>query len=107
MKKKHVIGIRKYGNGSEVIWGCFWAGDLGSLATLKGNIGQDRYIDCLAEHFLPWYEGMSKEEKGEFLFPEDGDPCHTDVYATLYKKGRYLVDRFTFWPTQSPDPKTN
>lgn len=92
---RHVIGTHRFGIGSVMVWGCFWAGGLGPLITLKGNIGQNRYIDCLAGHFLPWYEEVSKEEKGEFLFQEDGAPW--------YKKERCLVDNFDFWPTQSPD----
>ncbi|KAI9025798.1 hypothetical protein CLU79DRAFT_698929, partial [Phycomyces nitens] len=53
--------------------------------------------------FLPWYKQLDRRSNGQFIFQEDGAPCHTSVYATLYKKKRYLNNSFNFWHAQSPD----
>ena len=86
-----------------MVWGCFWGGGVGPLVTLQGNIDQDKYVSCLAENFLPWFEKLSNRTNSHFLFQEDGAPCHTGAYASWYKKEKGLIDRFDFWPAQSPD----
>ncbi|KAG1448341.1 hypothetical protein G6F56_008970 [Rhizopus delemar] len=86
-----------------MLWGCFWYGGLGPLATLTGNIDQDAYVNCLSQNFLPWYEDLHRKTGKNFLFQEDGAPCHTGAYATWYKNNRCEVDSFDFWPAQSPD----
>ena len=100
---QHILHTYKFGKGSVMVWGCFWAGGIGPLVTLTGNIDQDKYVNCLADHFLPWYEKLFKDTGKEFLFQEDGAPCHTGGYTTWYKKKRCGVDSFDFWPAQSPD----
>lgn len=92
----------KFGNGSVMIWGCFWAGGLGPLVVMKGTINQEAYINCLSNHFLPWLEDISSKESRDFLFQEDGASCHTGSYAAWYKQ-RCGVEGFDFWPAQSPD----
>lgn len=100
---QHILHTYKFGKGSVMVWGCFWAGGIGPLKTLTGNIDQDKYVDCLASEFLPWYEEITADTGKEFLFQEDGATCHTGAYATWYKKNRCDVDSFDFWPAQSPD----
>ena len=97
-----VMKTVKFGNGSVMVWGCFWAGGLGPLVTMKGNINQEAYINCLSNNFLPWLQKTTEETSRNFIFQEDGASCHTGSYASWYKK-RCGVEGFDFWPAQSPD----
>ncbi|CEP19521.1 hypothetical protein [Parasitella parasitica] len=98
----HVHKTMKFVNGFIMIWGCFWAGGLGPIVTMKGSVDQDVYVDCLSNHFLPWFQKLSLEHSKEFIFQEDGAFCHTGKYATWYKQ-RCQTQGFDFWPPQSPD----
>jgi len=100
---QHILHTHKFGKGSVMVWGCFWAGGIGPLATLTGTVDQDKYVDCLATHFLPWFQKLTEETNKEFIFQEDGAPCHTGGYSTWYKQKRCDVQGFDFWPAQSPD----
>ncbi|CAO3674222.1 unnamed protein product [Rhizopus stolonifer] len=73
------------------------------LVALTGKIDQDAYVNCLSQNFLPWYEKLHRKTGEDFLYQEDGTPCHTGAYATWYKKSRCEVGSFDFWPAQSPD----
>ncbi|CEP16228.1 hypothetical protein, partial, partial [Parasitella parasitica] len=98
----HFLKTVKFGNGSIMIWGCFWAGGLGPIAIMKGSVNQDVYVDCLSNHFLPWLLNLSLEHSKEFIFQEDGASSHTGKYATWYKQ-RCQIQGFDFWAPQSPD----
>lgn len=100
---EHILHTHKFGKGSIMVWGCFWFGGIGPLVTMTGTVNQEKYIDCLANHFLPWYEKLSQEQNKEYIFQEDGAPCHTGSYAKWYKEERCDVKKFNFWPAQSPD----
>jgi hypothetical protein len=98
----HLLKTVKFGNGSIMIWGCFWTGGLGPIVTMKGGVDQDVYVNCLSNHFLPWLQNLSLEHSKGFIFQEDGTSCHTGKYATWYKQ-RCQIQGFDFWPPQSPD----
>jgi hypothetical protein len=83
-------------------WGCFWAGGLTPLVTFDKTVTSDSYVQCLADHFLPWLQNLSLEQKQEFIFQEDITTPHTSGYSRWYKK-RCLLQTFDHWPSQSPD----
>ncbi|KAG2191075.1 hypothetical protein INT47_011679 [Mucor saturninus] len=72
----------KFGNGSVMIWGCFWVVGLGPLVVMKGIINQEAYIDCLSNHFLPWLNNITAETSKNFILQEDGASCHAGSYAS-------------------------
>jgi hypothetical protein len=99
---RYVLPTFKFGKGSVMVWGCFWAGGFGPLVTLKGKVDQEKYVKCLEEHFLPWYN-ESKEKYGyEFVLQEDGASCYTGSYTSRWKReaGITLMES---WPAQIPD----
>ena len=49
----HFVSTTKWGKGSVMIWGCFWAGGFGPLAFVDGSVDQDAYINILAKKFMP------------------------------------------------------
>lgn len=99
---RHVFPTTKFGNGSVMIWGCFWAGGFGSLVFIDGSVDQDAYVDILSGKFLPWFTKLSYDEDMDFIFQEDGATCHTGNYTTWWKNS-HSIRRFDFWPAQSPD----
>ena len=98
----HVRKSVKFGVGSVMIWGCFGAGGVGPLVTMKGSIDQEAYVSCLSNHFLPWLQDLNNKHPKDYIFQEDGASCHTGRYATWYKE-RCQIQGFDFWPPQSPD----
>jgi transposase len=99
---RHIKSTVKFGKGSVMVWGCFWAGGLGPLVVVEETMNQDSYVKILADHFLPWLEELTSTEGEEFTFQEDGASCHTGSYATWYKN-RCQIKQFDYWPAQSPD----
>jgi transposase len=99
---QHVLPTWKFGKGSVMVWGCFWAGGLGPLVTLKGKIDQEKYIDCLKTNFLPWLEKIKTEYGHNFIFQEDGASCHTGAKSRKWKQ-ESGIKSFDYWPSQSPD----
>jgi transposase len=83
---RHVLPTFKFGKGSVMVWGCFWAEGLGPLVTLKGKVDQEKYIKCLEEHFLPWYNKLKDKHGHDFILQEDGASCHTGSHTSRWKR---------------------
>jgi transposase len=98
---QHVLPTWKFGKGSVMVWGCFWAGGLGPLVTIEGKVDQEKYIDCLKTNFLPWLENIKSDYGHDFIFQEDGASCHTDAKARKWKQ-ESGIKSFDYWPSQSP-----
>ena len=101
-ENRHVKPTTKWGNGSVMIWSCFWAGGFGPLVFADGSVDQDAYVNILSGKFLPWFQKLSEDEDTDFIFQEDGATCHTGSYTTWWKNS-HSIRRFDYWPTQSPD----
>ena len=101
-QERHVVTTVKFGKGSVMVWGCFWAGGLGPLVVMEGSVDQDAYVNCLAKHFIPYLRKMEEETGREFIFQEDGASCHTGSYTTWFKR-QCQIKSFPYWPAQSPD----
>ncbi|CAB5376299.1 unnamed protein product [Rhizophagus irregularis] len=43
----------KFGGGSVMFWGCFGWHGVRPLVVVKGNIDSDKYVNVLANHFIP------------------------------------------------------
>ena len=99
---RFVLPTFKFGKGSVMVWGCFWAGGLGPLVTLKGSVDQEKYVNCLSQNFLPWLEQLTEKYGHDFIFQEDGAPCHTGGYTRWWKEKAGIAG-FERWPAQSPD----
>ncbi|KAG1443513.1 hypothetical protein G6F56_010648 [Rhizopus delemar] len=76
-RNKFILPTFKFGKGSVMVWGCFWAGDLGPSVTLKGSVDQDKYVNY-------------------------GASCHTGGYTRWWKE-KAGIKGFEYWPAQSPD----
>ncbi|KAI8391680.1 uncharacterized protein BYT42DRAFT_629540 [Radiomyces spectabilis] len=78
-----MLETHKYGKGSIMVWGCFWEGGLGPLVTLTGNVDQVKYVDCLTNRFLSWYQDLTESTGKDFIFQDNSARCHTRGYRTV------------------------
>lgn len=101
-EERHVVSTTKWGNGSVMVWGCFWAGGFGPLVFINGTVKQEDYVNILAQKFHPWFVNLCETEDEDFILQEDGATCHTGNYTTFWKDG-HQIQRFDMWPAQSPD----
>jgi hypothetical protein len=85
-----------------MVWSCFWAGDLGPLVFIDGNMNQESYIDVLSQYYIPWVLDLYKNEDKMFTFQEDNATCHTGAYAKWWKRS-HSMNVMEKWPAQSPD----
>lgn len=103
LRSKCVVPTYKFGKGSIMVWGCFYASGLGPLVTLlKGSVDQDKYVNCLADKFLPCYNELKETHGQYFTFQEDGASCHRGSYVRWWKK-QVGITTSEYWPAQSPD----
>ncbi|KAG2212059.1 hypothetical protein INT46_009433 [Mucor plumbeus] len=98
----HTLRSVKFGGGSLMVWSCFWAGGLGPLVFIDGNMNQESYIDVLSQYYIPWVLDLYKNEDKVFTFQEDNATCHTGAYAKWWKRS-YSMNVMEKWPAQSPD----
>ena len=85
-----------------MVWSCFWAGGLGPLVFIDGNMNQESYIDVLSQYYIPWVLDLYKNEDKVFTFQEDNATCHTGAYAKWWKRS-HSMNVMEKWPAQSPD----
>ncbi|EIE79814.1 hypothetical protein RO3G_04519 [Rhizopus delemar RA 99-880] len=70
------------GYGGAMVLGCFWRGSFGPLEIIDtGSVGQETFIDILANRFHPWFTNVTMHHKKGFIFQEDRTFCHTVGYA--------------------------
>jgi len=98
----HTLRSVKFGGGSLMVWSCFWAGGLGPLVFIDGNMNQESYIDVLSQYYIPWVLDLYKNEDKMFTFQEDNATCHTGAYAKWWKRS-HSMNVMEKWPAQSPD----
>lgn len=99
---EHIKSVSKFGQGSVMLWGCFWAGGFGPLVFVDGAMSQDAYVNLLAENFLPWYANLTEQEDREFIIQEDRATFLPDGYTTWWRD-LHQIRRLDKWPSNSPD----
>jgi hypothetical protein len=62
-----------------MFWSCFGWHEIRPLVVLEGNIDSDKYINILANHFIPWVENYP-----DSIFQQDGVSCHTSNYSVWW-----------------------
>lgn len=90
---EHIKLVTKFGKGSVMLWGCFWAGGFGPLVFVDGSMNQDAHVNLLAKNVPPWFINLREQDDREFIFQEDGVTCHIRGYKT-WLKDLHQIRRF-------------
>jgi hypothetical protein len=91
---KHPVGI--------MIWGCMLGAGVGRIQVCDGIVNARKYIDDILEKkLLLSVRDMFGDDRSEFVFQQDGAPCHTAKICTKWfnDKNINVLD----WPGNSPD----
>jgi transposase len=86
----------KFGGGSVMFWGCFGWHGVGPLVVVEGNMDSDKYVNILANHFIPWVSNYPNS-----IFQQDGASCHTSSYTVWWMSSHAVP--ILDWVAQSPD----
>ena len=90
----------KHGGISIMAWGAIWSDGRSELVECQGNINSGKYVSILKEGLIPIYSS-GRMSKNDFLFMEDGAPCHTAQATQNWLRQNGI--RKLPWPSQSPD----
>jgi arsenate reductase-like glutaredoxin family protein len=85
---------------SIMVWGCMSAKGTGKLQFIDGIVNANKYIDILNSSFLPSIQMCSTSE-GEFIFQQDGAPCHTAKIVKTWLQNNNIP--VLEWTSSSPD----
>ena len=91
----------KWGGGSAMIWGCFFADKLGPCYPITGTLNSEKYIQNILK---PFYSNFFLENLGthpKLIFQQDNAPCHTSVKTRHWFGSKRMIT--LQWPPQSPD----
>ncbi|CAB4392281.1 unnamed protein product [Rhizophagus irregularis] len=86
----------KFGGGSVMFWGCFGWHGVRPLIVVEGNMDSDKYVNVLANHFIPWVSNYPNS-----IFQQDGASCHTSSYTVWWMSSHAVP--ILDWVAQSPD----
>ena len=67
----------KFGGGSVMFWGCFGWHGVGPLVVVEGNMDSDKYVNLLANRFIPWVDNYPNS-----IFQQDESSCHISIYSS-------------------------
>lgn len=99
---RNIVPTRKWDGGGVLVWACFHAKGKGPLVILEAKVDQSYYIECLANHFVPWLELLSLNTGKDYIFQEDNATCHTGRLTKEFKS-KMTIECLDSWPSQSPD----
>lgn len=86
---------------SVMIWGCMSRSSVGRIAVLDGIINADRYIREVLETKLLQSAKDMFGDGGNFIFQQDGAPCHTAKKSMQWFRDNGV--EVLSWPGNSPD----
>ena len=78
-----------------MVWGAIW-----SDVECQENINSGEYVSRLKEGLIPIYS-RGRMSKNDFLFMEDGTPCHTGQAKQNWLRQNGI--RKLPWPSHFPD----
>lgn len=85
---------------SVMVWGCMSSRGVGNLHIIDGTVNALKYENILEEHLIPSIPLLQSSE-GEYIFQQDGAPCHTAnrIKTWFHNKKINTLE----WPASSPD----
>lgn len=83
-----------------MIWSCITAEGPGPIYFVEGTLHSNQYIDVLRNVLLPYLDTL-EHPKEEYIFMQDGAPCHTSRASMDCLSSLEL--EVLPWPGNSPD----
>ena len=107
--EKRVAPRVRGGGGKINVWGCFYAGGVGNLKEIHGNMNAEQYHGILVHHLLPLIRQKALAEPTHiaWIFQQDNCTTHTAKMNMEYleKKINESGHKWSLmeWPSNSPD----
>lgn len=86
---------------SVMIWGCMAQSGIGRIVVLDGTVNAERYLEEVLKRPMLLSAADIFGPGGEFIFQQDGAPCHTAKKVMTWCKMNHIT--VMDWPGNSPD----
>jgi transposase len=104
------VAPRVRGGGGKInVWGCFYAGGVGNLKEIHGNMNAEQYHGILVHHLLPLIRQKALAEPTHiaWVFQQDNCSTHTAKMNMEYLERKINESEHKWslmeWPSNSPD----
>ena len=74
---KNVVGKKRDGELSQMIWGCFVGNKLGPIVFIDGTIRKEAYIAILEQNLLEYIDVLTIDDLRDIVFQQDNARSHT------------------------------
>ena len=96
---KNTVPTVKFGSGSIMTWGCFFAKGMGKISIINGKMKAQKYKQILQENFMSSVESL--ELPSDYIFQQDNDAKHAAKSTKKWLSENNV--NVLQWPSQSPD----
>ena len=102
---KNIVGKKRDGELSQMIWGCFMGNKLGPLAFIDGSIKKEQYIAILDQYLLEFIDALKADGLQDITFQQDNARPHAANLTRDWLKDTAKQHGFIIieWPPNSPD----
>ena len=74
---KNVVGKKRDGELSQMVWGCFVGNKLGPIVFIDGTIRKEAYIVILEQNLLEYIDVLTVDGLRDIVFQQDNARPHT------------------------------
>jgi transposase len=102
---KNVLGKKRDGQLSQMIWGCFLGNRLGPIVFVDGSIKKEQYVAILEQNLLQFIDALTSDGLRDIVFQQDNARPHTANLTREWLMEAAREHGFTVmdWPPNSPD----
>ena len=102
---KNVVGKKRDGDLSQMVWGCFVGNKLGPIVFIDGTIRKEEYIAILEQNLLEYIDVLTADGLRDIVFQQDNARPHTAKLTQEWLKEAAREHGFIImeWPPNSPD----
>ena len=92
---KNVVGKKRDGQLSQMIWGCFMGNKLGLIVFVDGSIKKEQYIAILDQYLLEFIDALKVDGLRDITFQQDNARPHTAYLTRDWLKDAATEHEFT------------
>ena len=102
---KNIVGKKRDGQLSQMVWGCFVGNKLGPIVFVDGTIKKEEYMGILEQNLLQFIDALMVDGLRDIVFQQDNARPHTvnitrDWLKNVGREHGFIV---MDWPPNSPD----